>query len=128
MHENFERGCAKASGEYIAVVIDKTVLHPSALDVANRALLAQPTADIVTWWNEGYNPVDESRDVRKGRFRPLATTTAPALYDPVEELARRFENATRRGADAVHYVRGKIVFGAYSRVLLDRIRERTGRV
>src|ERR671919_2467208 len=40
MHENFERGCAEATGDYVAVVIDKTVLHPSALDVANRALAA----------------------------------------------------------------------------------------
>src|SRR6266576_2940044 len=31
MHENFERACAEATGDYVAVVIDKTVLQPSAL-------------------------------------------------------------------------------------------------
>ena len=38
MHDNFESGVDAASGDYVAVVIDKTVLHPSALEVADRAL------------------------------------------------------------------------------------------
>jgi hypothetical protein len=128
MHDNFERACAAASGDYVAVVIDKTVLHPSALTVAHDALAAQPGAEIVSWRNEGYDPVDEGRRLGEGRFRPTGVTAAATLYDPREELRNRFANATRRGVDPVHYVRGKIVFGAYSRRLLDRIRERTGRV
>jgi len=128
MHENFEHGCAEATGEYVAVVIDKTVLHPSALELVARALSGQETVDIVTWWNEGYNPIDELKDVRVGRYLPVATIAAPSLYDPAAELARRFANAERRGVDEIHYVRGKIVFGAYSRALLARIREVTGRV
>jgi hypothetical protein len=128
MHENFERGCAEASGDYVAVVIDKTVLHPSALELADCALRAEPAVDIVSWWNEGYNPVDELNDLRIGRFLPTATIAEATVYDPAAELARRFANETRRGTDPVHYVRGKIVFGAYSRLLLDRIRELAGRV
>src|SRR5256886_916627 len=34
MHENFEVGCAQAKGDLVAVVIDKTALHPSALELA----------------------------------------------------------------------------------------------
>jgi hypothetical protein len=128
MHDNFERGCAEATGEYVAVVIDKTVLHPSALEVADRALTTEGTADIVTWWNEGYNPLDEAADLGSGRFLASAALAVPSVYEPAKELARRFENASRRGVDPVHYVRGKIVFGAYSRTLLGRIREVTGRV
>ena len=128
MHDNFERAVAEASGDYVAVVIDKTILHPSAIEVAGAALAAQP-ADIVTWRNEGYYPVDEVRDLATGRFRPASATTAPRPLRPVlAELAARFANTARRGLDPVHYVRGKIVFGAFSRALLDRIRERTGRV
>jgi hypothetical protein len=82
----------------------------------------------VTWWNEGYDPLDEARDIGKGVFRPGATATAPAAYDARAELAVRFANATRRGLDPVNYVRGKIVFGAYSAELLDRIRKHTGRL
>ena len=128
MHENFERGCTEASGDYVAVVIDKTVLHPSALEVADRALRAEPAADIVSWWNEGYHPVDELNDLRTGRFLPTATIAEATVYEPAAELTERFANETRRGADPVHYVRGKIVFGAYSRLLLDRIRGLAGRV
>jgi hypothetical protein len=84
----------------------------------------------VNWRNEGYDPFDEGRDVAKGRLRAgtEAVAVPPSIYDPVAELAKRFLNATRRGTDPVHYVRGKIVFGAFSRGLLDRIREQTGRV
>jgi glycosyl transferase family 2 len=127
MHENFERACAEADGDYVAVVIDKTVLHPSALELANRALEADP-ADIVTWWNEGYDPADEAHELGRGRFHPTARIVPPSLYDPAAELAGRFANITRRGADSARYVRGKIVFGAFSRALLERIREHTGRV
>jgi hypothetical protein len=127
MHDNFERAVGAATGDHVAVVIDKTLLHPSALAVADRALQAQP-ADIVTWQNEGFVPVDEVRDPARGRFQARATPRAPVRYDPLVELAVRFANASRRGLDPVHYVRGKIVFGAFSRPLLERIRERTGRL
>jgi len=127
MHDNFERAVDAATGDHVAVVIDKTVLHPSALTVAERALRDEP-ADIVTWQNEGFAPVDEVRDLARGRFQPVTTPRAPALYDPAADLAVRFANATRRGSDRDHYVRGKIVFGAYSRPLLERIRERAIRV
>jgi hypothetical protein len=127
MHENFERACGEATGDYVAVVIDKTVLHPSALEVADGALRTNP-ADIVTWWNEGYNPVNEAHDLGRGRFHPAARIVAPALYDPTAELAARFANSTPRGTDPLRYVRGKIVFGAFSRALLERIRAHAGRV
>jgi hypothetical protein len=128
MHDNFEVGCAEATGELVAVVIDKTILHPSALELADRALAGRPEVDIVTWWNDGYNPLHEEHEPGKGRFMPAAIPVEGALYDPKAELARRFENAGRRGSDRIHYVRGKIVFGAYSRRLLDRIRTHAGRL
>jgi hypothetical protein len=128
MHENFEHGCAEASGDFVAVVIDKTVLHPSALDVASRALAREPSAEIVTWWNEGYDPVDEAGELARGRFAPASEPVPPAGYDPAAELDRLFSNAARRGSDPIRYVRGKIVFGAYARALIDRIRGRTGRL
>ena len=81
----------------------------------------------MTWRNEGYVPPDEEREVVRGRFHP-ARPRQPMLYDPGAELTRRFENADRRGHDPVHYVRGKIVFGAFSRLLIDRIRLQAGRL
>jgi hypothetical protein len=126
MHDNFELACEEATGDYVAVVIDKTVLHPSALELANRQL--DDEVDIVTWRNEGYNPVDEEHALGPGLFATSAPTAAPARYDPMVELRTRFAMAERRGVDHVHYVRGKIPFGAFSRRLLERIRETTGRV
>lgn len=128
MHDNFERGCDAASGDFVAVLIDKTVLHPSALGFAARVLERDPAVDLVTWRNEGYDPLDEAEDPRPGRFLPAAKVIEPARYDPKAELARRLSNSERRGADPAHYFRGKIVFGAYSRGLLERIRAQTQRV
>lgn len=126
MHDNWERACDEATGEYVAVVIDKTVLHPSALDIANRNL--DDDVDIITWRNEGYIPLDEEHALGRGMFGTFAPTAAPARYDPMNDLRTRFAMAERRGVDHVHYVRGKIPFGAFSRRLLERIRETTGRV
>lgn len=128
MHDNFELACAEAAGDLVAVLIDKTVLHPSALRLTDQALAGQPEVDIVTWWNDGYNPLDEEHHPGKGRFIPGADPVEVTRYDPRVELARRFEHAEPRGRDPVHYVRGKIVFGAYSRRLLDRIRAQAGRL
>jgi glycosyltransferase involved in cell wall biosynthesis len=128
MHDNFELGCDAASGDYVAVLIDKTVLHPSALAFAAHVLEHERDIDLLTWWNEGYDPLDETGDVRPGRFLPVATVVAPQRYDTRREVARRFLNSERRGSDPVHYFRGKIVFGAYSGRLLDRIRAHTERV
>jgi hypothetical protein len=128
MHDNFELACTEASGEWVAVVIDKTVLHPSALEFAQRALGGRLDVDMVTWWNESYFPLDERRDPGRGRFLPAADPVDISSYDSKVELARRFEFAERRGVDPLHYVRGKIVFGAFSRRLLDRIRSQVGRL
>ena len=128
MHDNFELGCDAASGDYVAVLIDKTVLHPSALEFAANGLEQEGDVDLVTWWNEGYDPLDEVNDARPGRFLPSAVVVEPQRYHAGQELEMRFFNSERRGADPVHYFRGKVVFGAYSRRLLDRIRAETGRV
>jgi hypothetical protein len=128
MHDNFERGCDAASGDFVALLIDKTVLHPSALSFAARVLEHESDVDLLTWRNDGYDPLDEAEDPRPGRLLPLAKVVEPARYDAKAELAKRLANSERRGADPVHYFRGKIVFGAYSRGLLERIRAQTQRV
>src|SRR5436309_1226897 len=98
-------------GDYVSVVIDKTVLHPSALDLAARALEREVEVDIVTWRNDGYSPFDEALDPSPGRLLPVASVSPPEPYDPANQLARRFANKSRRGDDPVHYFRGKVVFG-----------------
>lgn len=128
MHDNWERALASATGDYVTVLIDKTVLHPSALELAERAATADPRLDVITWWNEGYTPLDEAGNLGRGWCIPTTGTRPAELYDPRAELDYAFASETRRGSDPIHYFRGKIVFGAYSRRLIETVRARTGRV
>lgn len=128
MHDNWEFGLRNATGEFVAVVIDKTILHPSALELANRALEDDPEADLISWWNDGYNPHDEVDDLGTGVLIPTPETRDPARFDAQAVLQKMFSFDERRGLDPVHYFRGKIPFGAYSGKLIARIRETWGRV
>lgn len=126
MHDNFERGVAEASGEHVAVVIDKTMLHPTALETVDTALRTS-RADIATWWNEGYDPVDEAGNRAPGHYRPVYESAPVTEYDCRAELAARFSMAVPRAAAGSSYFRGKIVFGTFARPLLERIRTAVGR-
>lgn len=128
MHDNWEFGLQHATGEFLAVAIDKTIFQPSALEIANRALEDDPEADLVSWWNDGYNPDDEVGALGDGILIPTPATRDPERFDGAAELQKMFSLDERRGLDPVHYFRGKIVFGAYSRTLLERIRDACGQV
>jgi len=128
MHDNWEHGLQHATGDFVAVVIDKTILQPRALELANRALEDDPDADLVSWWNDPYNPDDEDGNVGNGVLVPTPQTSGLERFDSAAELRRMFSLDHRRGTDPVHYYRGKIVFGAYSRSLLARISDACGRV
>ena len=128
MHDNWEFGLRHATGELVSVVIDKTILQPSALELANRALEDDPGADLVSWWNDGYNPDDETGEVGDGILIPTPETRDPERFDAAAELRKMFSLDERRGVDPIHYFRGKIVFGAYARTLLERIRDACGQV
>src|SRR3954453_7668999 len=121
MHENWEFGLQRTTGEFVAVVIDKTILQPGALELAKRALDDDPEADLVSWWNDGYNPDDESGAVGDGFLIPTPETREPARFDAAAELEKIYSLDERRGVDPIHYFRGKIVFGAYAQTLLERI-------
>jgi hypothetical protein len=128
MHDSWEFACSFATGKYVAVLIDKTILRPSALQIMYTTLQENP-AEIVSWWNDSYVPFDESRGYDRGRYVPLPQEPcAPRYFDTREELARRFRLDVRRGTEGVHYYWGKICFGAYHRDLIHRIRMRIGRL
>jgi cellulose synthase/poly-beta-1,6-N-acetylglucosamine synthase-like glycosyltransferase len=126
MHDNWESACSLAEGQYVAVVIDKTVLRPSAVEVLGRTLDRHP-AEVVSWWNEAYVP-DDPEGGGSGAYWRAHRPRPPREYDPWAELVRRFAFGARRGREGVRYGWGKICFGAYHRDLLARIRETVGRV
>ena len=130
MADNWEFASLQARGEYLTVLIDKTVLLPSTLSAVD-ALLAQHPAEIVSWWEEGFHLDRElDGDFRHGLYgSKFAGRVMPAFdFDASAELARRFRFDVRRGSEGVRYGYGKICFGAYAAALVDRVRERCGRV
>jgi hypothetical protein len=128
MADNWEFACKQATGKYVAVLIDKTVLRPTSLEVMWRAVQRQP-AEIVSWWNEFYQPLNENLDYDEGTYFQYPRWPCPAYYfDPRRELARRFSFNVRRGTEGVHYFWGKICFGAFRMDLINRIRKSLGRL
>lgn len=128
MHDNWEFGCDAASGDYVAVMIDKTVWLPStarlALDAAERE-----SVQVVSWWSAVFDPVDEARSLTEGGYWPLPyQATGPLRFDGREQLRRAISFAVRRGTEGGEYYRGKICFGIYRRDVLQALRERAGRV
>lgn len=128
MHDNWEFACDAAEGDFVTVLIDKTVLRPSALEILYKAVETHP-AEVYSWWAEVYRPDDEQRSNNGGRYIPLdAPVASPSYFDPVAELRRRYGLDVRRGTEGVRYFWGKICFGAYHRDLIRRIKQGAGRL
>ena len=121
MADNWELGIGRATGEFVAVVIDKWVVHPSALELANRALEDDPEADLVSWWSDDYKPIEEEHEVGEGMLPLTPVTHDPVRFDPAAELRKMYSFEQRRGLDRAHHHRGKICFGAFSQELLARM-------
>jgi hypothetical protein len=127
MPDNWEYASQFAAGEYVGVLIDKTVLMPSALQAAAEAVRGA-RADLISWWNDNYVLTNEAAGYDVGAFYPAARPRGPEAFDPAEELRRRFSWDVRRGLEGRHYYWGKICFGVYHRDLIARIRARLGRL
>jgi len=128
MCDNWEFGCRQATGDYVAVVIDKTVLRRTALEVLHN-LAGTFSADLVSWRADAFRPRHFSDAFGPGTCYPWPEAMrAPQLFDPHQELARRFRMDVRRGTEGDRYFWGKICFGAFRRDLLDRIAAAAGRV
>lgn len=127
MDENWEYALRHARGEYVGVLIDKTVLLPSTLQAVSQAVQRTP-AEIVSWWNENYYLTNEKAGYELGAYNPTSTLREPEIFDPFVELQRRFSFEVRRGHEGRHYFLGKICFGVYHRRLVERITHRLGRL
>jgi Glycosyltransferase like family 2 len=125
MTDNWERAVAAARGHYVAVTSDKMALDASAVAAMRSA--ASLDTEVLSWSNSAYQPINESRDLGPGYFL-AAQQSAPSEYSLQAALERRLSFSVRRDRQGVDYFRGKIVFGAYRQDLLERIRDRAGRV
>ena len=128
--EHFEFALEYASGEYVSYLTDKMVVFPHALcDV--EAAIGEYGADIVNWACALYYLEDPESPAGSGNlveeFEFL--NGQPEEYDPISALRVKAGAAVpRQNQGTRDYVLGKIVFGCYSRELIDRIRSKSGTV
>lgn len=128
MHDHWEFAVEQAAGDYVGVLIDKTVLRQSAIGHLVKVISTHP-ADAYSWWNEGYDLLEElAGNMGPGRYTRSLLLTDPSEIDLADEISHRLEFPTRRGNEGTRYFHGKICFGVYSRPLIQRIRDTFGRV
>jgi len=125
MFENWERGIQRATGDYVAVMIDKTAWAPNVVALLKGVVASG--ADVATWWDAGWAPAMDS-------VPGFGVATIPhgaagfAEVDRDALLRTGYSMSVRRGTDFPDYFHGKICFGAYSRELINRILRATGQV
>lgn len=126
--EHFEFTLDFATGDYLTYLTDKMVVLRRALaDVEAAAKAAQ--VDIINWAYAPYE-LDQSRNPSgSGRLTEELEflSSQPSTYDPITALRFKAGGAVARGDQHIRdYVLGKIVFGCFSRQLIERIRARSG--
>lgn len=131
MVENWNHALPFAGGDYVCYLTDKMFVLPDALGRIEHAIDAAGGPDIVSWTSDFYFPANypdyfgdgtyggvSNSNVRKGLFRS---------FSPAAELDLRGAAPTSRGEQTpAQYSRGKLVFGAYRRSLVQRIVNRFG--
>jgi hypothetical protein len=128
MHDNWEFAIDQARGDFVLVLIDKTLLRVSALERLQAATLSHP-AELYSWTSDAYYLTDETQgDVGRGYIVPVRGTGEPFYVDCEDEIAASISFRRRLGTEGAAYAYGKICFGAYSRELIARIKSRFGRV
>jgi hypothetical protein len=128
--EHFEFALQYASGDYVTYLTDKMAVFPHALSDVD-AVIRSSGADIVNWACAEYFLEDPERPLGSGtlveEFEFL--NGQPTEYDPITALRVKSRSAApREKQPRREFVLGKLVFGCYSRELIDRIRARSGTV
>ncbi len=128
MHDNWEAGCAAASGDYVGLMTDRMVWLPSTMSYA-LDLLEETSAAVISWWCSNFDSHNERSDLKTGSYRPYPyPPSGPTPFSGRDELAKAMTFSVRRGTEGPAEFRGNICFGLYRRDVLDGIRGRLGRV
>jgi hypothetical protein len=64
MPDNWEFGCARARGEYVSILTDRSVFRSDALEIVNDEI-QKTGAPIVTWWCDTYGRDPAGRHFRR---------------------------------------------------------------
>ncbi|MDQ2854169.1 MAG: glycosyltransferase family 2 protein, partial [Chloroflexota bacterium] len=132
MVENWNHALPFATGDYVAYLTDKMFVLPDALGLIERAIDSARGPDIVSWTGDAFNPATWADYFGDGMYVGVSSLVRSERYrrfSPARELNRRGRADVSRGEQSwSDYSRGKLVFGAYRRELLERIVQRYGAV
>lgn len=130
MVENWNHALQFATGDYVSFLTDKMFVLPGALGRIERAIGAARGPEIVSWTSDAYNPESYADYFGDGLYFFLSSGGRPDRYrsfSPAHELDRRGRGEVSRAEQGPSdYARGKLVFGAYRRDLVQRIVQRCG--
>ena len=132
MVENWNHALPFATGDYVSYLTDKMFVLPDALGLVERAIDSARGPDIVSWTGDAFNPATWADYFGDGMYVGVSSVVRSERhrrFSPARELNRRGRADVSRGEQSwSDYSRGKLVFGAYRRELLQRIVKRYGAV
>ncbi len=126
--EHFEFALGATTGDYVAYLTDKMIILPSTLMKTEAAILAYG-AEIVNWAYAPYAIDDIHTPSGSGTLtEEICFLTGEAnSFDAIEALKFKASGETPRTHQKTYdYALGKIIFGCYSKNLINRIREKSG--
>ena len=128
MPDNWDFAIEKAQGQYITVINEKFLFHPSATSVLQSLANEFSAPDIMSWQYEHFAMSDGKG--QRGTYHPLIKPVKPSVYSALDELKRRFDFIEplfgRSTQEKISF--GKIYSGAVSRKIVEKIKLHYGRV
>ncbi|MFK5920725.1 MAG: glycosyltransferase [Verrucomicrobiota bacterium] len=128
MVDNWNRGIDQASGNYVTLLEDKFALRLDCIE-ALKEITKNKSPEIISWYPDIFRPKDEQQSCDQGIYKerhPIDLTPCP--FDPFLIMEKRLACDTVRGTEGGMYGMGKILFGAFHRILIDRIIKKTGKL
>ena len=127
MSENFNYGLSHATGSYISVIADKTLLLAGALKRVHKTLSKDPTIDVINWLSDWYSFKDEGNSW-EGFYHTQQDFHKPLIYSTKKELKFRLSFLVKRSELKRRYFRGQIYYGFYSSRLIQKIKKKSGKL
>lgn len=130
MVANWNHALTAVTGEYVSFFTDKMFLLPKALTRIERVIERAGAPDIVNWASDTFSPATFNDYFGAGRYFGMPSDVRAGSHEafgPRDELDCKGRARISRSAQSPsHYARGKILFGAFHRDLIERIRARYG--
>lgn len=129
MVENWNYALSKATGDFVGFLTDKMLMLPNTLALTNK-ILQKRHFEIVNWVDDLYLPNAYEAYFGKGIYLKTENGNSElSVYNPLSELSKKGAAIISRGEmSKTDYATGKILFGVYSRDLINRIVKKYGKV